>query len=1053
MTGIQPASISRAAPPDLGLDYSALLAQGIALVQELTNAIWTNYNYSDPGVTLLEQLCYALTELAYRANFPVQDLLGERGTGQIDLRRQGLYPARTIMPVNPVTVNDLRRLIIDRVPEVSNAWFTPVPASQTAGVSGLYRIAVLLPPKGCECDGECRCECACHGENDEEHEKHRLNEEAAVKQVLKRYRAHRALCEDVQACDILRAMPTRVRADVHLDDHSDPDAVLAQLLFALGLALTPEPKRTSLNEQIAAGHTTADIFNGPLMLRGFITDDQLMPLPRQMSIESLLELMVGVPGVLSVDHLSVHVHGSTHAQHPGDVIDIPQGHILTLVSQSSASGFTLRLLYDGVVCIPNPQRVKRLLERAWAAQRRVYPLWAEYGEVYRPPAGQGADLSAYTSVQNQFPAIYGIGDYGLPSDAGPTRHAQAKQLKGYLMPFDQLMADYFSQLAFVRDLFSIQAGGDKTYAWQSLRGIVPNVAPLLQPGYDARMAALTASNDPVVARQSAVLDFLLSLYAESLALPRPTVGDAHSRCVQRAQRLKAKQALLTRMVPATRDRGRGFDYASANPTRGMAGLEIRCRIELALLDDGALGGGGGKLYLVEWVLLRDGIPDQDQSELSFRVSAVMAAHDDVEPHHGWRRQARGIVRDNMPAHVLVQDVFLGPRRMRHFVRLYEAWVQALQHGTATQRARASHRLARFLRPPLSAPTPVTPVVSDVPDVVPTPSPPLTASISTSTSMPADAVATVPTLPETVPAVNQASHPETSASVETAKPEPEVATPEGSTQPTEPSLVLAPTDNVPRKKWWQFWRRTPSAQSTAGTTPTEPTAPGLPGLVQAAPPRSKGIDTDTKLTADTAQAFATDGFDFVVRYLTRNASESANDLSTSEAMDILQAGLALMAVQHSPAAGYSPTASLGTQYGQHAAANARAVGLPSGVSIWMDLEGVAENTLSSNVIDYCNAWYVCVLQAGYVPGLYVGAGSILTSDELYSKLRFQRYWQSGSSVPDVSERGYCMVQTISSSYVLDGVAYDLNFVQADNLGDTPFWLKNVSHSTQSTGGTR
>ncbi len=1117
----QPVSISRATPSDVGLDYSALLTQGTALVQELTGAIWTNYNYSDPGVTILEQLCYALTELAYRADFPVQDLLGAQGSGQIDLLRQGLYPARSIMPVNPVTAMDFRRLIIDRVAEVRNTWFTPVPASEAAGVCGLYRIAVLLPPKGCGC--ECECEC------------HHPHGDAVVKQVLKRYGAHRALCEDVQACEVLKTIPTGVFADVHLDDHSDPDTVLAQLLFALGLSLTPEPKRTSLKAQIDVGRTTSEIFNGPLMLRGFITDDQLMPLPRQVSVEGLLAIMVETPGVLSVDDLTVRVGDSPHARHPGDVIDIPDGCILTLESQSRMERGTLRLFYDGVVCHPNPDRVKRLLERAWAAHRQTYPLWTEYGEAYRPPSGKGADLSAYTSVQTQFPPAYGIGAYGLPSDVGPTRDAQAKQLKGYLMPFDQLMADYFSQLAFVRNLFSINAGGDKTYAWQSLLRIVPDVAPLLAPSYETGMAALIASTDPVAARQSAVLDFLLSFYAESLARPSPAVGDSHTRSVQHAERLKAKQTLLTKMVPATRDRGRGFNYGSVDPQRGMAGLEVRCRIELALLDDGtrrigvevtddlgevtfgqllppatgealvhtflpievvdrgpefhtqaglslltgrqvaaqllpalanparyrvgtlplagpmclvcqdilghwwwledcrdvaqavemteqlvaaAVNGEERRLYIVEWILLRDGASDHDPSDFSFRVSAVMAAHDDSEPNHGWRRQARAIVRDNMPAHVVVEDVFLGPHLMHRFVRLYEEWVQALHKGAPTQRAHASRRLARFLRPT---------GMQARPDVAPTPA-----------QTPTDAVA-IQTLPSTVSTREKPSHPEASAPVEPVKQTPEDSTPIDSAKPPASIPVLAPTRPVPDKKWWQFWRKNPSA-------------PSLPGLVQAAPPRSKGFDTNTKLTPGTAQAFVADGFTFVVRYLTRNASESGHDLSASEAADILQAGLALMAVQHPLSESQSPSTPLGTQHGQYAAANARSVGLPPGVSIWMDLEGLAASTHPSAVIDYCNAWYASVVQAGYLPGLYVGAGSILTSDALYSKLLFQRYWQSGSRVPDVSTRGYCMMQTIRSSYVLNGVVYDLNFIRADHMGDTPFWLKrNTLSSTSDTAG--
>ena len=145
---------------------------------------------------------------------------------------------------------------------------------------------------------------------------------------------------------------------------------------------------------------------------------------------------------------------------------------------------------------------------------------------------------------------------------------------------------------------------------------------------------------------------------------------------------------------------------------------------------------------------------------------------------------------------------------------------------------------------------------------------------------------------------------------------------------------------------------------------------MPGTVEAAPAGATGFDTDTKLTASSASAFAAAGFRFAIRYLTRDAPEADTDLTRSEALDILDAGLALMAVQHVAPSGWVPSASLGAEYGAYAAANARSVGLPYGVSVWLDLEGVAEGTPTIDVIAYCNAWYDPVAAAGYVPGLYV-----------------------------------------------------------------------------------
>ena len=130
---------------------------------------------------------------------------------------------------------------------------------------------------------------------------------------------------------------------------------------------------------------------------------------------------------------------------------------------------------------------------------------------------------------------------------------------------------------------------------------------------------------------------------------------------------------------------------------------------------------------------------------------------------------------------------------------------------------------------------------------------------------------------------------------------------------------------------------------------------LPGQVFAAPPGLHGIDTNTVLDADHCRAAKARGFSFCLRYVSRGDREQANDLHEAEARTILNAGLALMPVQHVARAGWSPTQSLGTSYGRNAAAHVREIGFPPGVSVWLDLEGVKTSSTHATVIDYCNAW--------------------------------------------------------------------------------------------------
>src|SRR3954464_12882166 len=156
-----------------GLNYHALLKNGIQYVQEMCGGIWTDYNEHDPGVTMLEQLCYALTSLSYLTEIPLSDLLINKNSGRLDTDRQALFIPKDIYPCNPWTVVDYRRLLLDRLPWIGNIWFVPS-GMRLNGIdtSGLYKVLLYVPGSTA----------------------------AMQKEEVKRiYAAHRNLCEDLHS--------------------------------------------------------------------------------------------------------------------------------------------------------------------------------------------------------------------------------------------------------------------------------------------------------------------------------------------------------------------------------------------------------------------------------------------------------------------------------------------------------------------------------------------------------------------------------------------------------------------------------------------------------------------------------------------------------------------------------------------------------------------------------------------------------------------------------------------------------------------------------------
>src|SRR5436853_520498 len=96
------------------MDWQFLRQEGIKHIERLSSAIWTDFNLHDPGITILEVLCYAITDLGYRANLDPADLFAAPGDN-------AFFTAARILPCDPVTAIDLRKVLID-ITGVKNAW-------------------------------------------------------------------------------------------------------------------------------------------------------------------------------------------------------------------------------------------------------------------------------------------------------------------------------------------------------------------------------------------------------------------------------------------------------------------------------------------------------------------------------------------------------------------------------------------------------------------------------------------------------------------------------------------------------------------------------------------------------------------------------------------------------------------------------------------------------------------------------------------------------------------------------------------------------------------
>ncbi len=348
-----------------------------------------------------------------------------------------------------------------------------------------------------------------------------------VKAVRETLMANRNLCEDFYQINALKVEEILLCGDFVLSTDADIEEVEAQIYFAVRNFLSPTVYFYSLEEMYAKGYRTEEIFEGPLLKHGFIDDQELdaSGIRSSIHVSDLISIIMDIPGVEAVRNLQI--------------ANIPLNNTDGITSQSvkwclhlafdknyiprlSINKSNLTFLKEEIPYQSNREEVDALLEALIAAERpqKLYntPLNIPV------PQGKFRDLSDYQSIQEDFPLLYGVGTEGLPAGVSEQLKAQTKQLKGFLLIFDQLFADYLSQLANIGSLFSMNGergtNGEfiinKSYFTQSLEQIVPGIEDLLtdQANYAEDLQDMAEGENGFNERRNRFLNHLMARFGE-----------------------------------------------------------------------------------------------------------------------------------------------------------------------------------------------------------------------------------------------------------------------------------------------------------------------------------------------------------------------------------------------------------------------------------------------------------------------------------------------------------------------------------------------------------
>ncbi len=554
-----PDHIDRIGPDPDGLDFDALRKAGIAMLQELSGERWTDYNLHDPGVTILEQLCYALTDLAYRSAFEPEDYLAGP-FGQIDFTRHALHQADTILPSQVLSADDYRKIIYDSIAEIEDVWLSAddsVPAH-----AGLYRISLKIRESL---------------QADLHHDEQAELEQRVKQRVIAVFNAHRNLGEDLADVVVIGTQPIYLCGDIQIHSLRDPAAIFAEIFFRCSQQVVSGFRVERYLDAYEAGATLDQLFAGPRTEHGRIVNTGAATPGAAIPIARLISLVQAVDGVAHVQRLSLCDQDGQPVQ--GDSV---AGKVLRLRFPAAAQNSFLRLHFaSGAVGHYHPptpvqdvqlqaEKAQAVLDDARIALRKarfefdtVRHTVQTLEQVVPAPQGVQRPLREYYSIQHQFPAIYGINHFGVPVSAPLANRVSARQLKAYLYLAEQLMANYLENLQAIPQVFSID-DAHRTYFSQV---IDDQALPLIEQLYVDSSARIGELLDTIVSRidkpqdrRSRLIDVLLAMYGEEFSQKSLRRFNYYEEGQNGAALIDNKLAFLKNIVALSRDRATAFDY-------------------------------------------------------------------------------------------------------------------------------------------------------------------------------------------------------------------------------------------------------------------------------------------------------------------------------------------------------------------------------------------------------------------------------------------------------------------------------------------------------------
>ena len=589
------------------LDYEQLKEYGLEYIRSIANKQWTDYNLHDPGVTILEALCFSLTDLAFRTRFSIADHLTPEGESLPHLDGT-LFPAQEILSHEPISINDYKKFILEYFPGVRNVEIHTDNTChlRTPGIStyleeknievhGYYKFALELEDEPQLIANNLVRATLGHDENWRYSKSFYTKLQDTYKNHVRNlYLKHRNLCEDLREVTILSPIHIGLHAEIEIEKSANVPqmkAIMRDITKQVGEYISPTIKRYTLPEMLKKGKTPEEIYQGILPRIGFVDMDELEHYQKRntIHISDILNIIMKIKGVVGIRELYFIVD------------DKDQDKLSTTNSNGLCTSVSIKEKYkNDYTLFLSPYGTTKKADSHYFFVRDGFtfhldpkdqlPLDAETNAFKNPDTdiplseSKHRDTKTYYSFQHLFPKAYCMGAERISNNASNKRKAERLQLKAYLTFFDQLLADYLEQLSSMEQYFSVNPvdcslPADLSYFFHELNEKeIVDVKTVLKD-WDEKTAADIESrrNEINLERRNRLMDHLLARFNDSFVdysvlsfLNSPKDGNqSYLKSFNEREELEDKKRLLLNFAQLSYHRSQAIDYTETVCLSGM----------------------------------------------------------------------------------------------------------------------------------------------------------------------------------------------------------------------------------------------------------------------------------------------------------------------------------------------------------------------------------------------------------------------------------------------------------------------------------------------------